>query len=71
LKEENRRSGVTMLLTTHDMDDIEALCDRVMMIGHGKLLYDGDMAALKTRYAAHEGQDIDEIIAKMYGEMSL
>jgi len=32
LKKENRASGVTMLLTTHDMDDIEALCDRVMVI---------------------------------------
>jgi ABC-2 type transport system ATP-binding protein len=71
LKEENRRSGVTMLLTTHDMDDVEALCDRVMVIGRGKLLYDGGMPSLKARYAAHEGQDIDEVIAAMYGEMSL
>jgi ABC-2 type transport system ATP-binding protein len=71
LKEENRRSGVTMVLTTHDMDDIEALCDRVMVIGRGKLLYDGDMTALKAKYAAHEGQDIDEVIAAMYGEMAL
>ncbi|MDR0294336.1 MAG: ATP-binding cassette domain-containing protein [Oscillospiraceae bacterium] len=71
LKEENRRSGVTMLLTTHDMDDVEALCDRVMVIGHGKLLYDGGMPALKARYAAREGEDIDEVIARMYEEMAL
>lgn len=71
LKEENQRSGVTMLLTTHDMDDIEALCSRVMVIGHGKLLYDGGLPALRSRYAAYDGQDIDETIAKMYGELAL
>jgi ABC-2 type transport system ATP-binding protein len=71
LKEENRRSGVTMVLTTHDTDDIEALCGRVMVVGHGKLLYDGGMAALKARYAAFEGQDTDEVVAAMYGEMEL
>ncbi len=51
LKEENQKTGVTILLTTHDMDDIEALCQRVMTIGHGKLLYDGSLDALKERYA--------------------
>ena len=71
LKEENRQSGVTVLLTTHDMDDIEALCQRVMVIGRGQLLYDGDLTVLKDRYAAFQGQDIDEIIAAMYGELAL
>ena len=51
LKKENRQKGITVILTTHDMDDIEALCSRVMVIGHGKLLYDGDMAGLKSRFA--------------------
>lgn len=51
LKSENRQNGVTMILTTHDMDDIESLCRRVMVIGHGKLLYDGHLGALKERYA--------------------
>ena len=41
LKRENRNHGVTMILTTHDMDDIESLCSRVMVIGRGELLYDG------------------------------
>ena len=71
LKEENRRSGVTILLTTHDMDDVEALCPRVMVIGHGRLLYDGGLGALKEKYSAYEGQDIDEVIAVMYGDMVL
>jgi len=71
LKEENEKTGVTVLLTTHDMDDIEALCQRVMVIGHGNLLYDGELEGLKKKYATYEGQDIDEVIAAMYGEMSL
>ncbi len=51
LLRENREHGVTMILTTHDMDDVEALCNRVMTIGRGKLLFDGTLEALKGRYA--------------------
>ena len=71
LKQENLRSGVTMLLTTHDMDDIEALCPRVMVVGRGRILYDGAIAGLRGKYAVREGQDIDEIIAEMYKDMEL
>ena len=53
LADMNRREGVTMLLTTHDMDDIEALCSRVMVIGRGSLLFDGTMEGLRARYAPH------------------
>ena len=51
LRHINREDGVTMILTTHDMDDIAALCSRVMVIGHGKLLYDGGLNALRATYA--------------------
>ncbi len=51
LKNENKKNGVTMILTTHDMDDIESLCSRVMVIGRGELLYDGNLETLKNRYA--------------------
>jgi len=51
LKRENRENGVTMILTTHDMDDVETLCSRVMVIGHGRLLYDGKLHRLKADYA--------------------
>ncbi len=51
LREENLRRGVTIILTTHDMDDIEALCQRVMVIGHGTLLYDGALTTLKEQYS--------------------
>jgi ABC-2 type transport system ATP-binding protein len=51
LRHENRAKGTTMILTTHDMDDVETLCRRVMVIGHGRLLFDGQMEQLKRQYA--------------------
>jgi ABC-2 type transport system ATP-binding protein len=71
LREMNKVEGVTMILTTHDMDDIESLCERVMVIGRGSILYDGRLDELKRRYAKAEGEDIDVIIAGMYKEMDL
>lgn len=50
LKEENRQHHTTILLTTHDMEDMLALCERVMVLGHGHLLYDGKLDALLQRY---------------------
>jgi len=48
----NRSRGVTLLLTTHDLQDIEALCDRVMVIDHGTLVYDGSLGGLHARGGA-------------------
>jgi ABC-2 type transport system ATP-binding protein len=45
----NRELGKTVLLTTHDMDDIEQLCERVMVINHGELAYDGTLDGLRER----------------------
>ena len=45
----NRERGVTIILATHDMDDIEALCTRVMVIGKGRILSDGTLDALRSR----------------------
>lgn len=47
LKAINRTEGTTIMLTTHDMDDIEQLCSRVMVINHGRLVYDGDLAGMR------------------------
>jgi len=49
----NREEGTTVILTTHDLDDVERLCRRIVLIDHGTVLYDGDVAALKARYAPH------------------
>ncbi|MDI3257151.1 MAG: ATP-binding cassette domain-containing protein [Kyrpidia sp.] len=46
----NRERRVTVILTTHDMGDIEKLCSRVLIIDHGSLLYDGDTETLKQRF---------------------
>ncbi len=46
LRELNEEHGTTVLLTTHDLQDIEQLCSRVMVIDHGRLMYDGPLAGL-------------------------
>lgn len=53
VEELNKAEGTTVILTTHDLDDVERLCRRIVMIDHGKVLYDGDPGSLKRRYAAH------------------
>ncbi len=49
LREINREFRTTVLLTTHDLDDIEELCRRIVIIDHGRLLYDGPLDVLKQR----------------------
>lgn len=53
LQKENQTHGTTILLTTHDMSDIAALCSRVMVLGRGSLLYDGSLPSLLSRYDTH------------------
>lgn len=50
LLSENHAHGTTIMLTTHDMEDISALCRRVLVLGHGKKLFDGELPALLARY---------------------
>jgi ABC-2 type transport system ATP-binding protein len=53
IKTINKEQGVTVILTTHDMSDIEALVNRIIMIGKGSLLYDGSLQELRGRFGTH------------------
>lgn len=55
----NREKKVTVILTTHDMSDIEALTERILLIGKGKLLLDGSLSELKNRFITHKTLTID------------
>jgi len=74
VKRLNRERGVTVLLTTHDMHDIDALAQRVIVIGHGRVLADGTFDALRARIASEQSADeepdeplaIEEVIARFY-----
>jgi ABC-2 type transport system ATP-binding protein len=74
VKRLNRERSVTVLLTTHDMHDIEAVAERVIVIGHGRVLADGSFDALRTRIAQENPQGeepdrplpIEEVIARFY-----
>jgi ABC-2 type transport system ATP-binding protein len=59
LAEINRERGVTILLTTHDLADVEALCRRMLVIDHGRLLYDGAIEELRRRYGTHRTLVVD------------
>jgi ABC-2 type transport system ATP-binding protein len=67
LVEINRDEGVTVLLTTHDLGDIERLCNRLLVIDHGKLIWDGRIADLKERYGAERTLivDLEEPVAPL------
>ena len=54
IAEYNQRHGATVILTSHYMADVTALCRRVIVIDHGKLLYDGDLQALAAKIAPHK-----------------
>jgi ABC-2 type transport system ATP-binding protein len=55
----NRERGVTIILSTHDMDDIETLCRRVIVIGEGKVLSDGTLDELRARVSRERWLTVD------------
>ncbi len=73
--EQNRRHGSTVLLTSHYMADVTALCKRIIVIHHGKILYDGQLSALSDRMAPYKRVMLDmenveaAIAAESYGEV--
>ncbi len=59
LKEINRARDMTVLLTTHDMADIEQICSRMLIIDHGRLLYDGDLETIRERFGGERMLVVD------------
>lgn len=53
IKEQNRAAGTTVILTTHDLGDIEELCKRVIIIDAGKVIYDGSIETIKNRFGKY------------------
>lgn len=51
IKEMNREKGTTIMLTTHDLDDIEDICRRLVIIDKGKVIFDGELQAVKDAFA--------------------
>ncbi|MEK7787296.1 MAG: ATP-binding cassette domain-containing protein [Chloroflexota bacterium] len=64
----NRQRGTTVILTTHDLSDVEKLCERVMIIDHGKLLFDGQLEELRQRFGGERELVVD--FAEDYEEVS-
>lgn len=59
IKALNKEKGTTVILTTHDMQDIEALTERILLIGKGKILLDGSLEQLKSRKSHHRTITVD------------
>jgi ABC-2 type transport system ATP-binding protein len=66
LKEINEKYNTTILLTTHDLSDIEALCERVVMLDEGKIIYDGALSQLKENWG-----DQKEVVFQFLDNTSL
>lgn len=58
IKEINRLRHITVILTSHDMSDIESLTNRVIVIGHGQKLYDGTLSAIKKKFSSEKKIEI-------------
>jgi ABC-2 type transport system ATP-binding protein len=81
--EYNDRYGATVLLTSHYMADVEALCRRVVVIHHGKILFDGELAALVEKFSPNktitvktEDESVDlspygEVLSREDGQVTL
>lgn len=69
IKKINKEWGTTIILTTHDMNDIEALTNKIILIGRGKILYNGSFSEIKEKYGFTKTINIQ--FAKPYEEIKL
>jgi len=65
----NRQRATTVILTTHDLSEVEKLCERVMIIDHGRLLFDGQLEELRQRFGGERELVVD--FAEVYEEVSV
>jgi ABC-2 type transport system ATP-binding protein len=63
LVEVNREQGTTVLLTTHDLTDVERLCDRLLIIDHGRVIEDGSVTGITERYGTERTLVVDLVRA--------
>ena len=69
LRQVNAERQVTVILTTHDLNDVEKVCQRLIIIDNGKIIYDGGIDALKERYGKTRILIVD--LAQMYPDIQL
>lgn len=67
----NKEHHTTVLLTTHDMQDIESIADRVLVIGKGSLLLDGSFDDVKKLAGGDDNKNLDQVIATLYERLHL
>ena len=77
IKRLNEEHGTTVILTTHDMQDIEAITNRVILIGKGKKLLDGTLEELRIEAETpgeerdNQEEDLDHIVAGLYAKLNI
>ncbi|MDW8111202.1 MAG: ATP-binding cassette domain-containing protein [Candidatus Bipolaricaulota bacterium] len=69
IKEISAQRGVTVILTTHDLGDVERLCKRILLIDHGQLLFDGPLSELQNRFGNERELVVD--FAEDYEDVSV
>ncbi len=68
IKEINEKHKTTIILTTHDLDDIQELCSRVMILDKGKIIYDGSLETIKNNY---DYMKVAEFEVENFGDLEL
>jgi ABC-2 type transport system ATP-binding protein len=77
IKKLNAEQKTTVILTTHDMQDIEAIAERVILIGKGKVLLDGKLDDLRQAATLSEGEsgdnanNLDRVVADLYQKLNI
>ncbi len=71
VKRMNREHHTTIILTTHDMQDIEALAGRIILIGKGHVLLDGTLADMRRIAGSEDVCSLDEIVVKLYEKLNI